>query len=192
MKYFALLTAFALGKEDSEQPQTDRKDTMKIGEVASEINFDNLFLKGLCPDLTSPAMTEIDYPRLTGDWFLQRTDEPSVPEMLPACHHCNLSVTPEGTFTGSEEVRVEGKTFIAEDITGLFSKQVMEANLFGQKLRVQMQVLDTDYDNYLIGYQCFDNMEFVLEEDLEPVHIITVGIAARDRNVDSASLDKWE
>ena len=133
MRYFiyAVLTAYVFAKEDSEQPQTEEEKTMKIGAVASEINFDNLFLKGLCPDLTSPAMTDIDYSRMAGDWFLQRTDEPSVPEMLPACHHCNLEVTPDGSFTGSEEVRVEGKTFIAEDITGLFSEQVMEANLFG-------------------------------------------------------------
>ena len=55
-----------------------------------------------------------------------------------------------------------------------------------------MQLLDTDYDNYLIGYQCYDNIEFALEKELEPVHIITVGIAARDKNAVEQDLKKWE
>ena len=55
-----------------------------------------------------------------------------------------------------------------------------------------MQLLDTDYDNYMIGYQCFDNMEFSFKDGLEPVHIITVGIAARDRNASTELLSEWE
>ena len=92
------------------------------------MNFEALFSPGLCPEVN--GMEEIDYTRLSGDWFLQRTDEPSLPDMLPSCHHCNIEVDSEGNFTGNEEVRIEGKTFIAEGIKGRFLEQIMEAELF--------------------------------------------------------------
>jgi hypothetical protein len=101
-------------------------------------------------------------------------------------------VNADGSFIASEEVRIEGKSFVSHDIKGMFKESTVEAELFGSKLRVQMQLIDTDYDNYLIGYQCYDNIEFAKEKQLDPVHIITVGIAARDRNVADAELAKWE
>ena len=55
-----------------------------------------------------------------------------------------------------------------------------------------MEILDTDYDNYLIGYQCYDNIDFAKEKKLEPVHLITVGIAARDPNASEPDLARWE
>ena len=160
--------------------QQSGSEVMGIGAFAGDIKFDKLFSKGSCPDIK--GMERVEYKRLSGDWFLQRTDEPSVPEMLPSCHHANFKVEEDGRFTANEEIRIEGKTFIAENVEGLFNGSTVEAELFGRKLRVQMLLLDTDYDNYLIGYQCYDNMEFALEKETEPVHIITVGIAARDRN----------
>ena len=45
----------------------------------------------------------------------------------------------------------------------------------------------------MIGYECFDNMKFTLEnEDLEPVHIITMGIATRDPNKTPEKLTEIE
>jgi hypothetical protein len=80
--------------------------------------------------------------------------------MLPTCHHANFKVNEDGSFTADEEVRIEGKNFVANGISGQFKESTVMADLFGAKLRVQMEILDTDYDNYLIGYQCYDNMEF--------------------------------
>ena len=55
-----------------------------------------------------------------------------------------------------------------------------------------MQVLDSDYDNYMIGYQCYENIQFALEKDVEPVHIITVGIATRNPDLSEAEIAKFE
>ena len=163
---------------------------MGIGQFAGNVNFNNLFSAGPCP--TVAEMKNIDFTKLSGDWFLQRTDEPAVPELLPSCHHANFNVNADGSFTASEEVRIEGKSFVSHDIKGMFKESTVEAELFGSKLRVQMQLIDTDYQNYLIGYQCYDNIEFAREKSLEPVHIITVGIATRDRNANDADLQKYE
>lgn len=68
-----------------------------------EMDFTKLFEKGLCPEgvVRKP---NLDYTRLSGDWFLQRTDEPFIPDMLPKCHHCHFEVKPNGEFTATEEV----------------------------------------------------------------------------------------
>ena len=64
--------------------------------------------------------------------------------------------------------------------------------MFGGKLEVQMEILDTDYENFLIGYECYDNMQMSLENEMEPVHIITIGIATRDPNTPDSVLAKYE
>ena len=77
-------------------------------------------------------------------------------------------------------------------MTGEFDGPKIEVELFGEKMEIEFTVLDTDYDNYMIGYECFDNMKFALEseESIEPVHMITFGIVSRDPNCDQAELDK--
>ena len=54
--------------------------------------------------------------------------------------------------------------------------------------------MDTDYDNYMIGYECFDNMKFALEnpETVEPVHIITVGVVTRTPEETEENLNKYK
>lgn len=150
-----------LGSEEEPKTMISGSEQMGIGSFAGDVNFDNLFSRGLCPQVN--AKKNIEFQRLTGDWFLQRTDEPSVPELLPTCHHANFQVNADGSFLANEEVRIEGKNFLAEAITGRFNDSVVEAELFGAKLRVQMELLDTDYDNFLIGYQCYDNMQFAID-----------------------------
>jgi hypothetical protein len=112
--------------------------------------------------------------------------------MLPSCHHALFNVNEDGTFTAREEVRIDNQTFVADGITGKFSESTVEGDFMGTKLRVQMEILDTDYENYLIGYQCYDNIDFAFEKKLEPVHMITVGIAARDPNASEPDLARWE
>ena len=63
-------------------------------------------------------MQNIEYKRISGDWYLQRTDEPSAPELLPSCHHSTFNVLEDGTFKAQEEVRISDTTFVADDITG--------------------------------------------------------------------------
>jgi len=77
-----------------------------------------------------------------------------------------------------------GKKFVAEDISGQFTDNIVRADFFNDKLSVKVMVMDTDYDSYLIGYECFDNIKFALDESPEPVHIVKLAILARDPDED--------
>ena len=114
--------------------QQSGSELMGVGAFAGDAQFDKLFSKGACPDVK--GMENVEFTRLSGDWFLQRTDEPSVPEMLPSCNHANFTVADDGSFTANEEIRIEGKSFVAENVTGQFNGSIIEAEMFGQKLRV--------------------------------------------------------
>ena len=171
-------------KEPMPVEDTTLPGDMPVEEPIAEAEFDfnSLFSKGMCPE-NIKGMENLEYLKMSGDWFLQRTDEPFIPEMLPKCHHCKLDVMEDGAFTANEEVQFSGKAFILENVTGEFDGSSMEAEFFGEKMQVQFEILDTDYDTYFIGYECFDNMQFALEnEEVEPVHIITMGIATRNPN----------
>ena len=65
--------------------------------------------------------------------------------------------------------------------------------MFGTKLTLQMELLETDYENFMIGYECYDNMKLALEDDkIEPVHLINVGIATRDPNMAQKEIAEFE
>jgi len=78
--------------------------TEEMPVTETDIDFTLLFEKGMCPEGIK-GMENMEYAKLSGDWFLQRTDEPFIPEMLPECHHCQLDVTEDGKFTATEEVQ---------------------------------------------------------------------------------------
>ncbi len=68
-----------------------KPENMMNPEAAkASIDYSKLFEKGPCPKVE--GMKNIKYQDLSGDWYLQRTDEPSVPELLPACHHAIFTV----------------------------------------------------------------------------------------------------
>jgi len=68
----------------------------------------------------------------------------------------------------------------------------MEVEFFGSRMQVQFEIVDTDYDNYMIGYECFDNMQFALENKVEPVHVITMGLATRHPDETLENMTKYE
>ena len=68
----------------------------------------------------------------------------------------------------------------------------MKVDFFGDKMSVMSEILDTDYETYLIGYECFDQMQFTLGDELEPVHYISMGIASRDANEGMDKLEELE
>ena len=204
MKLYAatLFACAVMAKEHMEQKEATMEEETIPGthheeedqeQTGKMIDFTKLFEPGLCPEDVQ-GMEDLEYERLSGDWFLHRTDEPFMPELLPSCHHGQFDVNSEGDFTAKEEVRVQGKIFVTEDISGDFDDFIVEAEFFGDKLEVEMMILDTDYDNYMIAYQCYDNMQFTLDdpENVQPVHIITVGIATRDPNSDMETLSGYE
>src|SRR5450830_1239985 len=100
-------------------------------------------------------------------------EEPTVPELLPACTHSSWTVSDDGTWKSREEMRVQGKTLLSGDLTGSFLKSMLREEAFDKKLTETLWLLDTDYDNYLITYQCFDKIKFTVDStNFEPVHMI--------------------
>ena len=68
----------------------------------------------------------------------------------------------------------------------------MNIDLSEKLLTAKMDLIDTDYDNFMIVYQCFDNLQFQFDKELEPVHMITVGISTRTPDHSDADLQKFE
>jgi len=76
---------------------------------------------------------------------------------------------------------------------GKYTSSTAEVEMFGSKLTLKMELLETDYENFMIGYECYDNMKLTLEDDkLEPVHLINVGIATRDPNLAQEKIAEFE
>lgn len=116
-----------------EEPKVE--ETTDEEPKTEDFDFTTLFSKGMCPE-NIKGMENLEYTKMSGDWFLQRTDEPFIPEMLPKCHHCKLDVMEDGAFTATEEVQFSGKAFILENVTGEFDGSSMEAEFFGEKMQV--------------------------------------------------------
>ena len=112
--------------------------------------------------------------------------------MTPGCHHALITVKEDGSFTATDEANFNGKTWINENITGQFSKDTVRADFFDAKLSITIQILDTDYENYLISYECFDNMRFALENEIEPVHITKIAILTHKSDEEQDYLKELE
>lgn len=142
------------------------------------VDWNRMFQKGLCPK-DIKGMEKLVPSKLSGEWFMQRSTEFLQQEMTPTCHHASMLIGEDGNFVANEEAKFMGKTWIAENITGLYTNSNVRADFFDKKLSLNVMIMDTDYDNYMIGYQCFDNMKFALEKEIEPVHITKFAILTR-------------
>ena len=93
--------------KDMEQPGSEKEmEQPGHGQMEGEeeeLDWSKLFSPGMCPEGVE-GMKDLDFSKLSGDWFLHRTDAPIINEMLPSCHHCQLEVDESGDFTATEEV----------------------------------------------------------------------------------------
>jgi hypothetical protein len=140
-----------------------------------KVDWTRMFLRGSCP-ADVEGMKSLKASELTGDWYMHRCSRDLFNEITPTCHHARMKINEDGSFNAIEEAQFLGHKFIAEDIVGQFTDSNVRADFFDSKLSVKVRVLDTDYENYLVGYECFDNMKFALENEVEPVHIIKMAI----------------
>lgn len=151
-----------------------------------EVDWTRMFTPGKCPE-NIQGMKNLIPDELSGEWYMQRTSKFMMEGMTPSCHHAVMDIDENGKFTANEEASFMGKKFVAEDMTGEFTDNVVRADFFNDKMSVKVMVMDTDYDNYMIGYECFDNIQFTLEDDnIEPVHILKVAILTRKPDEDEA------
>ena len=112
---------------------------------------------------------------------------------MPSCHHCIFNANADGTFTANEELTIMDKHIVFENINGNFEGSIMNANFFGDNMSMKMNILDSDYENYMIAHGCFDNMQVgdAKTED-EMVHVLTVAILAKDPNVTDEKAKTYE
>jgi hypothetical protein len=135
----------------SEEEESMEEDDKSDSEDEFKVDWTRMFFKGVCP-IDVKGMENLEPTKLSGEWYLHRTSEYLEPAMTPTCHHAMLKVHDDGTLNAIEEATFVGKTFVAENIKGLFTNNVIRADFFDEKLSLKMQVLDSDYTNYLIGY----------------------------------------
>lgn len=57
-------------------------------------------------------MESIEYAQLAGDWYLQRINTAATFGFMPACHHAMMNVGPDGSFTATEEIGVNGSVLV--------------------------------------------------------------------------------
>jgi hypothetical protein len=157
----------------------------------SDIDWTKMFTPGMCPSDVI-GKEDLEASKLSGEWYMHRSSEFLLGMTTPTCHHASMKISDDGSFVAMEEVTFLGKTFVAENIKGLFTKNVVRADFFDEKLSVKVQVLDTDYDNFMIGYECWDNMKFALDNDIEPVHIIKLAILTHKPDEDKEFISSLE
>ena len=56
-----------------------------------------------------------------------------------------------------QEARYLGKDWVATNLKGELTGDLLKTELFDGDLTTRMQILDTDYENYSIGLECYDN-----------------------------------
>ena len=110
----------------------------------------------MCPEGVE-GMRGLEMSRLSGDWFMQRSLNYARNYVPTACFHIKTEVNEDGTFNAIEEARFAGKDWVAQNIKGEITDDLIKADLFDNDLSVRMQILDTDYDNYSVSLECFDN-----------------------------------
>ncbi len=76
-------------------------------------------------------------------------------------------------------MRLGGRQVNVKNIQGSFVPGESYADIFAKKIHLEMNILDTDYDNYLIAHQCFDHIRLGEDNNLKPVHLHMVSIATR-------------
>jgi hypothetical protein len=157
----------------------------------NDVDWSRMFKSGMCPSDVVGKL-DLEAPKLTGEWYMHRSSEFLMGMTTPTCHHASMKIGDDGSFVAFEEATFLGKTFVAENIKGQFTKNVVRADFFDDKVSVKVQVLDTDYDNFMIGYECWDNMKFALENEIEPVHIIKLAILTHKSDEDQAFISSIE
>ena len=175
-----------------EEDETEEVEENEDDEDSEEVDWNRMFTKGICPADVKSKVENLEAKRLTGEWYMHRSSEFLQEEMTPTCHHAMMNIKDDGSFTATEEAAFMDKTWIGDNITGQFTKNAVRADFFDKKLSIAVTVLDTDYDNYLIGYECFDNMRFALENDIEPVHITKIAVLTHKPEEELAYLTSLE
>ena len=103
------------------------------------------------------GVKDLDMVKLSGDWFMHRSLSYAENYMPTTCYHVKTEVNEDGTFKAVQEARYLGKEWVAQNIKGELTGDLLRTELFDGNLTTRMQILDTDYENYSISLECYDN-----------------------------------
>jgi hypothetical protein len=144
------------------------------------------FKDGACPKLSK--WENLDITRLSGDWYLHADTSPMSRVVRLDCNHVVLRVADYSYESNVDiEMNIEGNEFQINGIKADFTGNSVSINMFGEKVNLVMNLLDTDYENLAIFHQCFENIKVVRGHNtLKPVHVELVVLASRNANISDA------
>lgn len=102
-----------------------------------DVDWSRMFKSGVCPS-DVVGKEDLEATRLSGDWYMHRTTEFLLEHMTPTCHHATMKINEDGSFLAMEEAAFMGKTFVAENVKGKFTKNRVRADFFDEKLSVKV------------------------------------------------------
>ena len=146
------------------------------------------FRDGACPQV---AMKEnIEFARLSGDWYIHADTCPMSRVVHLDCNHAVIQANADGSFNVAKEMSIDGHAIRIKGIKGIFTGNTLAIDMFGEKVNLEMNLLDTDFDNWAIFYQCFDNISVVQADNtVKPVHAQLVALAGRNANLSDAEYE---
>ena len=177
---------------ESELPAKEDKASGVGSELPNDVNFASMMLKrGDCP--VTETFKDLDLSRLEGEFFTHASLNLYNMYYAADCLHTKSTWDAEANKLRSEVgLDLEGRHMIIHDTECYKEEEKLVSDMFGNKLRFVGNVLDTDYDNYVIGYGCFDGMKYQFTEDgeLEPVHLFMIDISTRDANTKEEEIER--
>lgn len=111
--------------------------------------------RGDCPQ--TETFKDVKLKKLKGDWYTHASLNLYNMYYNSDCIHSKNTYDKREKVLNTEmEMSMEGNRMKMYDIQSYFLGEKLVSDMFGQKLRFTGDILDTDYDNYVIGYGCFD------------------------------------
>ena len=133
----------------SEVDQEDKK-----ADIMDNFDFSRLFKRGMCPDVQ--GMKDLKPEKLSGDWFLQATTDYAKMLIPTSCAHLLVKAEADGSFEAIEEMKLVGKDWVAQNLKGELTEDIVSVDFFDDALTKKVQVLGTNYDCTLM-VECYDN-----------------------------------
>ena len=156
----------------------------------AKTSYAAMFLKrGDCP--ATETFKDLDLARLEGDWYTYTSLNTYNLFYNAECLHSVCTFDKEsGVLNSDFEMELEGRHAKVHELRTFFEGDMLISDMFDQKLAFHGAILDTDYDNYVIGYSCFDSMKYDFDGDLEPVHVFMIDVSTRDPNTSEEEIDR--
>lgn len=154
MLKFAVATVLAVNAISIREEE--KSASLTEGQMHAETSYAAMFLKkGDCP--ATETFKDLELARLEGDWYTYASLNTYNLFNNADCLHSVCTYDEESGVLNTEfEMDLEGRQAKIHELRTFVEGDLLISDMFDQKLAFHGAVLDTDYDNYVIGYGCFD------------------------------------